>query len=263
MSIQNLYDTEDKIVTKMGKGFLGERAVYRGKDIHHDLKDLSWVAYYVFGITGRIPTDQHTKMLNYIYISTSYADSSIWPNHIAALAGTARSTPSLGLSIGMAACEATLYGMTPSVRGIDYLIKASKAVEKGINLEAFIDDELAQHKVIYGYGRPLASTDERVPHVIQFAIDNGMADGKHMQIALETARILKKKKGLCTNIAAIYCALGADMGFSVKEFHQYMSMLLVAGTSPCYLEAKENKEGTFLPVRCDRIAYSGKKNLKW
>lgn len=263
MSSKNLLDNEDTIVTRMGRGFLSERAVYRGKDLHHDLKDSTWMELWVLGITGRTFAPNELKVLNFIWLSTSYPDKSIWPNNITALAGTARSTETLGLSVGMCASEATIYGMNSFVRGLEFFKKASKQLDDGSDLEQIIEQEMSINKFVYGYGRPLASTDERVPHVIKFARDNGMGDGRHLNLALETFKILKVKKGLCMNVAALYCALGADLGFTKEQFQMFMTPVFWAGMPPCFIEAKENNAGTFLPIRCDRIEYTGPKDLKW
>ena len=112
------------------------------------------------------------KLLNFIWVSTSYPDKSIWPNHITALAGTARTTPPLALAAGIAICEAAIFGGKPFKVAIDFFKTANSYVSDGGELADFVDAELKQHKVIFGYGRPLASTDERVPHLIKFVKEN-------------------------------------------------------------------------------------------
>jgi citrate synthase len=263
MSQKNLLDNEDKIITRMGKAFLSQRTVYRGKDLHHDLKDMSWIELYAFGITGRQYNSTELKVLNYIWVSTSYPDKAIWPNHVTALAASSRSTASLGLSIGMSVCEADIYGGVPFVTGIDFFLRAAKAQDDDTTLNDFITQELSHHKVIYGYGRPLTSTDERIPHVLHFLNENNYNKGRHLKLALETAKILNQKKGLNMNVAALYSALGADLGFTPDQFHLFMTPCFFAGMPPCYIEASENKEGTFLPIRCDRIEYQGVEKRVW
>lgn len=254
---------EDTIITRMGKGFLGERVVYRGKDLHHQLKNMQWLELFAYGITGRDFTENEVKLLNFIWLSTSYPDKAIWPNHITALAASARSTASLALSIGMTAFEASIYGGKPLKVGIDFFQRAVHAQKQGIIISKFADEELLQHKVIYGYGRPLANSDERIPHVINFAHELGFSEGKHIKIALELALYMKESKGLSMNIAAIYCALCADLGFTPEEFHLFTTPLVFAGMPPCFIEAKENPEGSFLPIRCDRISYTGRSKRTW
>lgn len=263
MSINNKLKHEDTIVTRMGKGFLGERVVYRGKDLHHQLKDSQWLELFAFGITGREFTENELKLLNFIWVSTSYPDKAIWPNHITALAASSRSTASLALSIGMTVCEAKIYGGRPFKVGIDFFQRAKKALEQKIPFTSFVEHELKEHKVIYGYGRPLASSDERIPHVLNFAQELGLAEGKHLMIALKLAKYMEKSKGLSMNVAAVYCALCADLGFTSEEFHLLMTPAFFAGMPPCFIEAKENPEGSFLPIRCNRISYHGVKKRTW
>ena len=42
--------------TKIGACFPGERAVFRGHDLHSTFRDSHWLDLYVFGITGWRPT---------------------------------------------------------------------------------------------------------------------------------------------------------------------------------------------------------------
>ncbi len=263
MSIDAKLKHEDTVITRMGKGFLGERVVYRGKDLHHQLKDSQWLELFVYGITGREFTENELKLLNFIWVSTSYPDKAIWPNHITALAASSRSTASLALSIGITVCEASIFGGKPFKIGFDFFLRIATAMQNGVSFEYFIENEIIQHKVIYGYGRPLASSDERIPHVINFARSLNLGNGTHLNIALELAQYLKKSKGLSMNVAAIYCALCADLGFTAEQFHLFMTPAFSAGMPPCFIEAKENPEGSFLPIRCDRISYTGISKRTW
>ena len=263
MSQQIKLNHEDTIITRMGKGFLGERVVYRGKDLHHQLKNSQWIELFAYGITGQEFTENELKLLNFIWVSTSYPDKAIWPNHITALAASSRSTASLALSIGITVFEASIYGGKPLKVGIDFFQRAAHAQKQGISISDFAAKELLKHKVIYGYGRPLASSDERIPHVVNFAHELGFSSGEHIKIALELAQHLKKSKGLSMNVAALYCALCADLGFTPEEFHLFTTPLVLAGMPPCYIEAKENPEGSFLPIRCDRVTYTGTAKREW
>jgi len=92
MSNKALLASEGHLVTNVGKAFLSERVVMRGRDLHRDLGNMSWFALHLYGITGRDFTDNELKLLNYLWVSTSYPDPSIWPNNTAALAGSARAT---------------------------------------------------------------------------------------------------------------------------------------------------------------------------
>ena len=72
--------------TRVGACFPGSRAVFRGHDLHADLKDMDWVALYIFGITGRRFSSNEIRLLHAIWIGTSYPDAHLWNNRVAALA---------------------------------------------------------------------------------------------------------------------------------------------------------------------------------
>lgn len=267
MSLSDLTQAEDSIRTKMGRSFLSERVVYRGKDLHHELGDMAWIELFAYGITGKRYSKEEAEILNYIWVSTSYPDKSIWPNHIAALAGSNKTTPSLAISAGIAACEASIFGGKPFRTGIDFFRRAYSSCTDEQTLRTFVLEEMKKHRVIYGYGRPLASTDERVPHLIQFvrarATTKPQLSFPHFELAIKVAHILKQEKNLNMNAAALYSALGADLGFTNKQFHTFMTLCFVAGMPPCYIEADDEKAGTFLPVRCDRLNYTGPGKRVW
>jgi citrate synthase len=263
MNQKSLADYEDIIITKMGKAFLGERVVYRGEDLHVDLRNMNWLELYAFGITGKKFSSSEVKMLNFMWISTSYPDKSIWPNHIAALSASSRSTPILGISAGLSVFEASLYAGRPLKICIDFLLRARQQQKVGVELSDFLNNELARHDTIYGYGRPLHSKDERVFHVVNFAKECGLSGGEHLKIAEQIASLMKKERNVDMNIVAIYAAVAADLGFTPEQFHLFMTPAAFAGMPPCYIEAMENPAGSFLPIRCDRIAYTGPKIRSW
>ena len=263
MSLSTLYQNEDKIVTKMGRSFLGERVVYRGKDLHHDMKDDNWIKLFAYGITGRSYTDDEVKALNYIWVSTSYPDKSIWPNHIAALAGSHKTTPGLALSAGVAAFDSVIFGGQPCKAAIEFFIRAQLEVNNGASLENVVEKEIKKRHVLFGYGRPLASTDERVPHAIDFVRSLSLPSTQHFDLAIKVAHLVKRKKQLNMNAAAIYAGLGADLGFTPKTFHTFMILSIVAGMPPCFIEADDQEQGAFLPVRCDRVNYGGPAKREW
>jgi hypothetical protein len=123
--------------------------------------------------------------------------------------------------------------------------------------------ELKTHRVIFGYGRPLASSDERVPHTIKFVRKLNLPSTEYFELAITIAQFLKKAKRINMNAAALYAAIGADLGFTPKTFHTFMTLCVVAGMPPCFLEADEQTEGTFLPARCDRLKYTGVGKRDW
>ncbi len=217
-----LEENTDRLKTRMGGCFPGSRAVFRGHDLHAELRGMDWMELYVFGITGRRFTQEQLLLLHAIWVYTSYPDARIWNNRVAALAGSARSTPTLALSAALAVTDAKLYGGHPIVRAIDFFLQARKQVEQGEQLAGVVSKEV-QARRIYGYGRPINSADERLPWLLARARELNLDQGPHLRLALEVEEILlSDNKALRMNYAGMVSALAADIGFSLKEFHLFM-----------------------------------------
>ncbi len=263
MSLQNLLEQENGHSTSMGKAFLCERVVFRGRDLHQELGNKDWFSLYLYSITGKDYTENQLKMLNYIWVCTSYPDPSIWPNHVTELAGNSRSTPSLSLMSGLAISEASIYGRRPDRRAISFFRNTCSAIKQGEDLEQILNSELKQYRVVYGYGRPLARLDERVLHMVKKARELDFAEGEHFRLALDIYRYLKTNKRLTMNVAALAAALCADFGFSPEQYQLFLTPCFIAGMVPCYLDGKEKQEGTVFSMRCESIDYSGHSKREW
>jgi hypothetical protein len=247
--------------SSMGAAFIGSHAMFRGHNLHEDLRQMDWLELYLFGITGRKFSAQQVELLHGILVYTSYPDARIWNNRVAALAGSARSTPALGISAALAVSEAGIYGGQPGVRAIDFFLRAKRQVSAGASLA----DIVAQERRIYGYGRPTPELgDERLPWLLALAQRLGLGDGPHLAISLEVERLLlAKNPRLRMNYAAMTSALCADMGFTVEEFHMFRVPLFLAGMPPGFIEAKERPEGSLFPIPCRHIRYEGVAKRPW
>lgn len=247
--------------TRMGAFWAGTRAVFRGHDLHADLRGMDWVELYLFGATGKRFTPAQMKLLHGILVYTSYPDARLWNNRVAAMAGTARSTPGLAISAGMAVSEASIYGAYPGVRAIDFFLRAQAHVAGGGSVADFV----AREGKIFGYGRPTPeTTDERLPWLEALARELGLDQGPHFRIAKEVEKLLTARHPrLRMNYAAMTASLCADMGFSKTDFQVFRVPLFVAGMPPCYLEAAEKPEGTVFPVPCNGVKYEGPPKRPW
>jgi citrate synthase len=256
-------DFDGCLKTRMGAAFPGSRAVFRGQDLHADLKDMDWLELYVFGITGRRPTPAQSRLLQAIWAYTSYPDARLWNNRVAALAGSARSTPALGLSAALAVSEAVIYGGQAGLRAFDFLLRAKEMVDRGLSLPDMVEAERRVRR-IYGYGRPIDSTDERNAWMLTLAGELGLDRGPHLALAfgVETA-LLAGGRPLRMNYAALAAALLADLGFSRAEFQLFWAPVFLAGMPPCYLEAAERPEGLTFPLACGTIHYEGMPDRRW
>jgi citrate synthase len=261
---QLLFDHQDRLATRMGGWFPGQRVVFRGKDLHVDLKDIDWLDLYVYGITGHRFTKEQIRVLHAIWTFTSYPDPRLWNNRVAAAAGSARSTGHLAISGAIAVSEASIYGGKPVIRAIDFLLRTKLRLDAGDKLGELVRDELRACRGIAGYGRPIAKSDERVPHLLKLADEVGLHRGAHLKLALDVDQfLLEGGWRMRMNYAALIGGLAADMGFTAREFYLFTTLVFVAGMLPCLVEAFEKPEGTFLPMTCDRIAYSGTPGRAW
>ena len=261
---KQLLENEDRLVTRMGAWFPGERVVFRGQDLHADLGHMTWMDLYVYGITGRRFTEAQIRILTAMWTHTSFPDPRLWNNRIAALAGTTRSTGVLGISAAIAASEATIYGRRTDIRAIDFFLRARKRLAEGTELAGLVKEEIKKFRSIYGYGRPLVRKDERIPYMLKVAEDAGGHNGPYLRLAFDVEQILLKGRWrLSLNYGGVVAALCADMGFSAREYYLFAIPAFVAGMLPCFIEANEKPEGAFLPLSCSRIAYEGPHRRDW
>lgn len=252
--------------TTMGGCFPGERAVFRGHDLHADLRDADWLDLYLFGITGRRHTPAQLKVLHAIWVVTSYPDARLWNNRVAALAGSARSTGTLALAAALATSEAAIYGRQIDIAIADFLERAQFQIESGANLENVVREELQRNRSIGGYGRPVArnAADERVAPILDIASRNGLADGKYVRLAFAIEEILLNGRWrMRMNYAALAAALVLDIGLSPQEYYMYGFLGFLAGMPPCYIEAVQRPPQATMPLRCSAIHYEGPNHRTW
>lgn len=263
MSHSPLHEAADRLPSRAGKAFVGTRAVFLGQDLHRDLRDADWVDLYLLSITGRRFNERELRLLHAMWVCTSYPDARLWNNRVAALAGSVRSTPGLGISAALGMSEATVYGGHPCVRAIDFLTTAQRRVQAGEALADIVAQELAERR-IYGYGRPIHATDERLPWLMAIAREQGLADGPHLALAHAVeALLVARDPRLKMNYAALTAGLAADLGLSVQQFHHFQLPMLLAGMTPCYIEAAERPAGMLFPLSCEHIAYEGPARRAW
>lgn len=254
----------DVFRTKVGAAFPGARAVFRGFDLHRQLRDLGWVDLFLFGITGRRFPPEQLRLLESLWVLTSYPDGRIWNNRVAALAGTARSTPDLAMAAALGVSEASIYGHRNEVRALMFLVRTQQRLQAGASLGECIETHLQVQGKLAGYGRPLVSGDERIEPAMALARQLGLADGPHVRLAFAVDRhLLAQGRALRMNYGALVSAFGADLGFSPREFALYLFPIFMAGMPPCYLEAADKPPGAAFATPCLAIRYEGVAPRVW
>jgi citrate synthase len=262
--LDTLFEAEKIWETSMGAWIPGQKTILRGKDLHKDFFNSDWMELYTFGVTGRIYKKNEIEFLNSLWVYTSYPDPRLWNNRISTFAGSLRSTCTLGVSAAIAVSEATIYGRQADVQSFNFLLTTEKKLSTGGSLEEIIRVELERNRKIAGYGRPVASGDERIPCTMQRAQNLGLDNGRYIKLAFEIEKCLQKSRfRFHMNYGGLVSAFLADLGFSLKEFYMWLTPIFVAGMVPCYLDALNKPCGSFFPLRCSRLQYSGHPPREW
>ena len=266
MTLHNtLEHFEDNWQTSMGGWYPCDKVILRGKNVFTELNNHSWMQYLLFAVTGR-ESEKIARLVEGIWvISTSFPDPRIWNNRVSALAGTARSTGALAAAASVAVTEATLYGLRPIKGAADFFCRADQRLGSGESLESIVDSELKQFRSVYGYGRPMAKSDERVQPMMELAHSIGCGNGKFIKLAFEVGDYLSSTRlKYQINIAAVCAALLIDEELKPIDFYNLMILGFSAGAMACFIDANNQQEGTFFPLRTSRLAFSGSiEEKKW
>lgn len=259
-----LDEFQGPIRSRVGGVFPGERAVFRGQDIHRDLFDIHWVELHFFGVTGQRFTPPQVRVFNAMLAYTSYPDARIWNNRVAALAGSARSTGNLAISAAQAVSEAAIFGRQIDYRALDFLARARAVKERGGDLAELVAADLASYRSIAGFGRPLTARDERMVPMLKLLEEEGLDDGPYLKIAREVEAILLAGRWRFTmNYAGLVAAICGDFGLTPEQHYLAAFPAFLAGMFPCYLEAREKPVGAIMPLDCAGVEYVGPAPRDW
>ena len=254
---------EDNWRTSMGGWSPEGKVVLRGRDVFQELKSNSWMEYLLFAATGKESPKIARLMEGMWVICTSFPDPRIWNNRVSALAGTARSTGALATAASLAVTEATIYGLKPIKGATDFLYRADKRLNDGETLEQIIQSELKQFRSVYGYGRPLVSGDERVEPMMEFARSIDCGEGRYTKLAFAVGNYLGNSRfKYQINIAAVCAGLLADQDMKPIDFYNLMILGFSAGAMPCFIDASNQQEGCFFPLRTSRLNFTGDETVK-
>jgi hypothetical protein len=252
------------IRSRVGSFVPGERAVFRGYDLHRDLGNIHWVELLFFSASGKRYTPAQVRVLNAMMVFTSYPDTRLWNNRVAALAGSARSTGNLAMSAAQAVSEAAIFGRQIDYRALDFLTRARAVKERGEDLSEFVSIDLASHRSIAGFGRPITAKDERMAPLLKLLAEEGLDQGLFIQVAREVEAVLQARRlRISMNYAGLAAAVCGDFGMTPEEYYLGAFPVFVAGMIPCYLEAHEKPAGAIMPLRCEEVEYVGPVARPW
>lgn len=264
--------------SEMGGWFPGREVIFRGQSLLADLHRLPWMGLLVYAITGKIPDECQVKLFEGIWvISTSFPDPRLWNNRVAALAGSARSTTTLGVSAAIAVSEATIYGHRPLLAASEFLAEVGQREAAGEELESILlgiygaggrgspgCGKQRDPAKIPGFGRPVTPVDERLGPLLSYAQELGCGSGEAVQLAFRIEDCLQLLGlNLRMNVASLMAALCSDQGMRSRQFYHFVTLCFSGGILACAIDAEQHPEGSFFPMRCDALCYKGGPRREW
>lgn len=277
--VAQLREWEGRWETEMGGWFPGERVIVRGKNIFTECRDMDYISFLVFALTGEIPTPAQGKILNAMWLmGSSFPDPRLWNNRVSALAAAARSTTGLGVGAGTAATEALVYGQRPIIGILVMLQEVQAQLDKGVSLKDALQARLnmatagssaagknRQLAKLPGYGRPLTNKDERNAPILALNESLGFGDRTYVKLIHAIENTLRQELDLnwSVNAAAVVCAIFLDQGLSTRQSYYYTTLAFSGGMLFCQADAEHHAEGSFFPLSCEKIIYKGPARREW
>jgi len=250
-----------KIRTRIGGWKIGEDITTHGYSLLDELVGkVSWFEILILNITGKMPEQRLAKWVEAIYGCMSFPDSRIWCNQIGVLAGTMRSSPISGITAGIYASDSRMYGSGTLPASYDFLSHAMQQHQGGIDVKGIVEGQCRRpgtKPIIPGYGRPLATGDERIPIMNMVTEELGFGWESYMCLAREIDQHMLKEYEESMNLATFIVAFLRDQQWNRKQICRVTWGLVTAGVAACYSEAYDKPAETFLPLRCDDIEYRG------
>jgi hypothetical protein len=250
------------IRSRKGGWTVGKDVVLHGQSLFHDLMGkASWFQVWLLAITGRVIERPIAEYCETFWMTMSFPDSRIWCNQVSALAGTMKCSPVAGVSSGTLTSDSLQYAAWAISLSAEQLSNALRlSGEPGFSAETFLEGrskDAANRPLMPGYGRPVASGDERVAVLLRLLRESGISMGAHLKVAFTLHECLHAKYGEQINAGGFMAAFLLDQGLTPTQIYQFFSMAVQAGSLACYMDAMERPGESFLPMRCDDVDYRG------
>ncbi len=264
--------------TSLGGWKPGNSVTLHNEDLLNGIGQHGWMATLMFALTGKKFTSQQLQLFECIWsIATSFPEPRLWNNRIAALAATARSSAALGTAAAIATSEAVVYGHRPLVASMAFIKQSLILIEQGKTLDYVIDNALQSPRQgapgrgpnrdiarLPGFGRPITQQDERIKPLMKKVTALGFEQGRHLQLGFELEQcLIDRGSALRLNIATLMGALCADQGLSTRPYNYFVVLCFSAGILPCGMDAETHPAGSFFPLPCDAVAYTGPAQRQW
>lgn len=250
-----------KIHSNKGGWLVGKGVFNHGYSMMDDLVGkVSYMQVVTLNATGKLPNKSFADWLDAVHICLSWPDSRIWCNHIGALGGTIQASSVAATSAGVLAADAKSYGIKPLILGVAFIQQALRDFKNGMSVKEIIEQECKKHRgkpYIMGYARPLAKGDERLSAMERVQNNLALPTGEHQLLAQAIEQELLAAFDESMNINGYMSAFLSDQGYSPTEVYRIFSFLVTSGVTACFVDTADKAPGTFLPLRCEDIEYTG------
>ena len=249
------------IRTRKGGWLIGRGVYISGYSLLDDLVgNASYFQSLVLNVTGELPSEPIGRWVEALYQCMSFPDSRIWCNQIGTLGGMLRVSSAAGITAGILASDSRMYGPGTISLVYDFLSRGLAEYAEGKRVSEIIRSKIGKKQkqvVIPGYGRPLATGDERVVAMERVSKELGLAAGPGLQFAYAVEQYMQETQGESMNLATYGSATMMDLGWTLPQIQQICSIIVTSGVAACYSEAYDNPPESFLPLRCEDIEYRG------
>jgi len=233
-----------------------------GYHLQQDLvQNASWMQCMLLSVTGKLYPQNVASLVEALFVVTGYPDPRLWCNRVAALAGSSQCTAAASIATSISSAEGMVYGGQAIYKAAVFLQRAYiQLYEDGENaLKRLLDDALCQNNTIFGFGRPLTRMEERIPPIREMAFSLDLCEGNHCLVTSKIESYFQaQSKQIILNYGGYVAAWLLDLGFTPVQIYHIQTLLFYNGIFPCYIEAFENEQGTFLPIACEDILYEGR-----
>lgn len=251
-----------QIYSRKGGWVLGQGTYSHSYSMLDDLVGkASFFQVLLLNVTGQLPDKRLTEWMESAFICLSWPDPRVWCNQVGALGGDARVLPSAAICAGIMASDSRMYGPGTVLDTTNFIAQATRLLQAGQSAADFIESQAKPRGkiMIPGFIRPIASGDERVAAMQRVAKDLGFEDGSHLAAAYQIQEYLSETYGESLNLAGYLSAFLLDQGMDPYQGYIVFSLCVNGGIHACYQESLGNPPGSFLPLQCEDINYTGVK----
>jgi citrate synthase len=180
----------------------------QGLELPEVRKDLSEAAHFLYLMSGEVPSKEAEQTLDVAYVLHAEHGFNASTFTARVVASTLSDMYS-AISAGIGALKGPLHG--GANEGVIHMLQEIGSLE---NVDAWVEDALAQKKKIMGIGhRVYKVLDPRAPHLREMAIKltSQLGEAKWIQMSERIAEIMRDRKGLNANVdfysATVYYSL--------------------------------------------------------